>query len=206
MTFNKQQFPTLAKPILVLGLAVVFAIVRVQTAELSAIVPQQDAKQAPYAIVLGASVKEDGSASDALLDRLKTGVELYQAGKVLKILLTGDDGGLRSNEVKEMKRVTLELGVTSTDVLVDGQGYRTYESCKRAAEEFDIKQAIVVTQRFHLARALYLCRHFGIDAQGVSADKQSYVRIIYFTIRELGASAKAWWDVNVWAPASPVQI
>jgi SanA protein len=188
-----------------LGLAVGFSILRVQTAELGAIASQKDIRNAPYAIVLGASVKEDGTASDALLDRLKTGVELYQAGKVSKILLTGDGGAFRSNETDTMKRVTLEAGVTSTDVLVDGEGFRTYESCKRAAQEFGIKQAIVVTQRFHLGRALYLCRRLGIDVQGVSADKQSYVRIVYFTIREMGASAKAWWDVNILAPESPVK-
>lgn len=160
---------------------------------------------APVAMVLGASVKDDGTLSDALKDRILTGVELYQTGKVTQILMTGDDGGLRRNEIVPMKQAALDAGVPEKDILTDGEGYRTYESCKRASQIFDIKKAIVVTQRFHLPRALYLCSRFGIDVQGIAADKQPYVRILYFTMRDLLASAKAWWDINVYAPASPVR-
>ncbi len=199
--FLKYAAWTLAAGLLAVGLIVA----RVQTAELRSMVDPADASPAPYALVLGASVKQDGTPSDALSDRVKTGVELYNAGKVSKLLMSGDDGRFHVNEVETMRRLAVEAGVTSTDVLVDGQGYRTYESCKRATQVFQIKKAIIITQRFHLARALYLCRAFGMDVQGVSADKQSYQRIIFFTLRDLASSLKAWWDVNIRAPESPVK-
>ncbi len=181
-------------------------IVYVQTVPRTLIKPDvATVEAAPIAMVLGASVKDDGTLSDALKDRILTGVELYQAGKVTQLLLTGDDGGLRRNEIVPMKQAAMEAGIPEKDIITDGQGYRTYESCKRAAQLYGIKKAIVVTQRFHLPRALYLCSRFGIEVQGIAADKQPYVRIMYFTMRDLLASAKAWWDINVYAPASPVK-
>jgi vancomycin permeability regulator SanA len=134
-----------------------------------------------------------------------TGANLFHDKKVEKLLMTGDDGGFHVNEVATMKRLAMTQGVPEENILVDGHGYRTYESCKRAAEVFHIKQAIIVTQRFHLGRALYLCDAFGIEVQGVKADRQHYLRIVHFTLRDLLASAKAWWDVNVDAPEPPVQ-
>lgn len=154
-------------------------------------------------MVLGASVKSDGTPSDALRDRLLTGVELYRANKAPVILITGDDGGFRANEITVMKRFLIEQDIPSSTVRIDGEGYRTYESCKRAAEQ-GIHTMIVVTQRFHLARALYLCNKLGVDAYGAIADKQQYSRIVYFWTRDLLSSVKAWWDIHVIAPASPV--
>jgi vancomycin permeability regulator SanA len=138
------------------------------------------------------------------LDRIKTGALLYNAKKASKILITGDDGQMRSNEVAAMKKAVLDLGVKEQDVVIDGQGYRTYESCKRAKEVYKIDDMIVVTQRFHLGRALYLCNTFGVDAIGVSSDLQSYQNIVRHWVRDLLASNKAWYDINIEAPRSPV--
>lgn len=157
-----------------------------------------------YAIVLGASVKQDGTPSDALYDRVITGVELYKDNIVEKLLMTGDDGKFHANEVATMKRIAVEEGIPEEDVLVDGQGYRTYESCKRAKQVFNITDAVVVTQRFHLGRAVYLCSSFGIQTFGAPADRQSYQRITYFWARDLTASFKAWWDINIQEPKPPV--
>jgi vancomycin permeability regulator SanA len=158
-----------------------------------------------YALVLGASVKQDGTPSDALYDRVATAVELYNDDYVQKLLMTGDDGKFHANEVAVMKRVAMELGVPESDILVDGHGYRTYESCKRAKEVFDIDEAVIVTQRFHLARALYLCGNFmKISVQGRVADRQSYQRIVFFWARDLASSFKAWWDINIQEPKPPV--
>lgn len=180
-------------------------ILYVQTKEIGFIKPDAiSIEEAPYAIVLGASVTESGNASDALMDRILTGVELYRAGKVDKILMTGDDGGFHIDEVRVMARIAAEQGVPATDLIVDGQGYRTYESCKRAKEVLKIDRAVVVTQRFHLARALYLCRSFGIDIQGLAADRQPYQKIVQFTIRDLLSSFKAWFDINIYPPQPPV--
>ena len=162
------------------------------------------ADKAPIAIVLGASVKADGTASDALVDRVATGVELYQHKKVKRLLMTGDNGKFHTDEVAAMRRLAQEAGVPAEDIQVDGQGYRTYESCRRAAEVFHIQKAIVVTQRFHLGRALYLCEAFGIKSQGVVADRQHYRRTAFFWARDLVSSIKAWLDVNIWPPNPPV--
>lgn len=188
------------------GLALVVAIVSyVQFAELgSAKNKISELETAPFIIVLGASVREDGTPSDALYDRVISGVEAYKEGKGEKILMTGDNGAFHVNEVETMARIASEAGVPQENVMIDGQGYRTYESCKRAAEVFEIKKAIVITQRFHLGRALFLCDSFGIDVQGLSADRRSYKKIVFFTLRDLAASFKAWVDVYVWAPVSPV--
>jgi len=161
-------------------------------------------KPVEYAIVLGASVKQDGTPSDALYDRIVTAVELYNDGYVQKLLMTGDNGKFHTDEVAVMRRVAIDLGVPESDILVDGQGYRTYESCKRAKQVYDIDEAVIVTQRFHLARALYLCSQFGISSQGQTADRQTYQRIAFFWARDLASSFKAWWDINVIEPKPPV--
>ncbi|MSR85393.1 hypothetical protein EXS71_03095 [Candidatus Uhrbacteria bacterium] len=157
------------------------------------------------AIVLGASVTARQTPSDALRDRLEEGIWLYETGLAGKILITGDDGRNEVDEISVMKKYLLEHGVQEKDVLIDPEGYRTYESCKRAHEVFHLEKAIVVTQRFHLARALYLCNRLGVDSIGSPSDRSRYAKINYFWLRDLAASAKAWWDVNVQAPKSPIK-
>ncbi len=164
----------------------------------------EDVRPAPIAMIFGASVRTDGTASDALRDRVMTGVSLYQEGKVGELFMTGDDGKFHVDEISSMKKIALDAGVPEAHIRSDGHGYRTYESCKRATETFDVKDAILVTQRFHLGRAAFLCRAFGMNVQGFAADRQRERRIAFFTLRETLASIKAWWDVNVWPPKSPV--
>lgn len=188
-------------------LFVVGIIAYVQLAFVGDIVKARgDIRPVEYAIVLGASVKEDGTPSDALADRVLEAVDAYREGKVKKLIMTGDDGGFHINEVKTMAELAIKEGVTSTDVIVDGQGYRTYESCKRAATVYGVKEAVIVTQRFHLGRALFLCHAFGIDTQGLPADRHTYQRILFFVSRDLISSFKAWMDIYLWAPKSPVEF
>ncbi|MFH1839031.1 MAG: ElyC/SanA/YdcF family protein, partial [Patescibacteria group bacterium] len=163
------------------------------------------AEEAPVAIVLGASVMRNGDPSPALRDRLLVGESLYEQGKVSSILITGDDGGFHIDEIKTMREFLLARGIPHEHIREDGHGYRTYESCKRAKEIFGIEKAIVVTQRFHIGRALYLCNELGIETNGVSSDLTSYDNILRFMFRDIGASLKAWWDVNVKAPEPPVE-
>lgn len=191
------------------GCAVVFVtgfvITIVQTDHLARISSDPSSvASADTAIVLGASVLRDGTPSDALRDRLLVGEQLWREKKVTDILITGDDGRYRVDEISVMRRFLEQRGVPAESIRQDGQGYRTYESCKRAATVFGVKKAIVVTQRFHLGRALYLCNKLGIEADGVDADLQPYRRIVFFWLRDLASSAKAWWDINVQPPASPV--
>lgn len=188
------------------GLLTIASIVtQIQQTYGSQIVSPEAVDAAPVALVLGASVKKDGTPSDALSDRLKTAIRLYHAGKVSSLLVTGDDGKFHVDEVATMKRLAIEGGVPEASVLTDGHGYRTYESCKRAVQVFGVRQAIVVTQRFHLSRALFLCSHLGMEAQGVAADLQPYERIVFFTLRDFFSSVKAWWDVYIHPPRPPVE-
>lgn len=167
---------------------------------------QAQLTHAPVAIVLGASVLSPTKPSDALHDRLFQGAQLYKQGLVTRVLLTGDGGEFRSDEVSVMALTLGQLGVPREAILLDREGFRTYESCKRAAQVFGIKNAVIVTQRFHLARALFLCEHFGIQVQGISADRQPYLKIGVFATRELLASVKATIDIFLHAPTSPVYL
>ncbi|MBE7524845.1 YdcF family protein [candidate division WWE3 bacterium] len=156
------------------------------------------------AIILGASVLRDGTPSDALRDRILSGVDLYNAGLVEELLMTGDDGAFHIDEISSMKETAMRAGVPEQKILTDGHGYRTYESCKRAIEVYGVSDAIVVTQRFHLGRALFLCNELGVDAIGFVADRQTYIRSRYFWIRDLASSAKAFYDVYIQPPKPPV--
>src|SRR5512133_1537481 len=139
------------------------------------------------AIVLGAAVKEDGTPSDALMDRLQTGATLYQYGLVKRILVSGDDGGFHRDEVSVMKKTLIDLGIPEVAIDTDPHGYRTYESCKRAIQTYHISEAIVVTQNFHLPRSLFLCNELGLNTIGVSADLHTYQKQSSFEFREFFA-------------------
>lgn len=187
------------------GIVATGMIAAVQLRYLGEIEPSVDAASpAPVAIVLGASVKQNGDPSPALQDRIETGVHLYNAGRVEKILITGDDGLYHIDEIHSMRRTLENFGVPEKDILEDGHGYRTFESCQRAKDVFGVTRAIVVTQRFHLPRALYLCNRLGIVATGVAADLRRYDSIILFTVRDLAASLLAWVDINIRTPSPPV--
>lgn len=158
----------------------------------------------PVAIVLGASVKRDGTPSDALEDRIKGAVELYEKGFVDKLLMSGDDGAYHINEIRTMVEVAEASGVPSKDIWTDGHGYRTYESCRRAVEEYQITEAVIVTQRFHMGRALFLCNQLGMDAIGYAVDQQAYEKGTYFWLRDLLSSVKAFFDIYISNPDPPV--
>ncbi len=184
-------------------LAVLSVVSYVQFSFVGKIEPASSAT-ADTAMILGASVKSDRTPSAALRDRLDQGIELYGKKSVKKILLSGDDGHYHADEIDVMKSYVLAHGVTESDLLVDGKGYRTYESCKNAKASGQ-NNLIIVTQRFHMGRALYLCNELGIDAHGVTSDKSRYDQIAMFWLRDLTASAEAWWDVNIWHPKPPAK-
>ena len=143
------------------------------------------------AIVLGARVEDDGTPSNTLHDRVLTAVELYNAGKVRKLLFSG---GNREPEV--MKKLAVELGVPETDIVLDDLGMRTHESCVRAKQVFGIEKAIVVTQDYHLARSIYLCKTMGVDSIGVDAKRREYLGERWLWVREYISRVRAWYDVN----------
>lgn len=140
-------------------------------------------------LVLGAGLKPDGSPSDMLKDRLEEGIRLYREGAAPKLLLSGDNGQEEYDEVNAMKDYVLKAGVPSEDIFLDHAGFSTYESMYRARDIFLVKKAIVVTQKYHQYRALYLARGLGIEGRGVVAEG-TYAGQRYRDLREILARDK----------------
>lgn len=160
----------------------------------------QSAPPADVALVLGAGLRFDGSPTAVLHDRVATAVDLYRAGVVKKLLLSGDNRFENYNEPEAMRRLAVQLGAPAEDIVLDYAGRRTYDSCYRARDIFRVKSAVVVTQRFHLDRSLYLCNKLGVKAVGVAADRQPYRAENFWQLREVAATLRAWLDVNVLRP------
>ena len=153
-------------------------------------------------IVFGAGLRYDGTPTPILQDRVQTAVRLYQRGAVSKLLMSGDNSYVEYNEPEAMRRYALSLGVPDQDIVLDYAGRRTYDTCYRAGAIFQLKSAILVTQGFHLARALFLCNALGVEANGVAADNIYFRKLSRFiwNVRELFATAQAVWDVYVSRP------
>ena len=154
----------------------------------------------PVAIVFGAGVWPSGHLSHALADRMETAIELYRAGKVNKLLLTGDNRTADYNEPAAMAEYAQARGVPREDLVLDYAGRRTYDSCYRARAIFGVERAVLVTQAFHLPRALYTCERLGLEAVGVAADRRTYLRESWYQVREVAALARAWLDLNLLRP------
>lgn len=146
-------------------------------------------------MVLGASVHADGSPSLMLKDRLDVGIELYKKGAAPKLLLSGDNGQIAYNEVAGMKKYAEDAGVRTEDIFLDHAGFSTYESVYRAKYIFEVNSMIVVTQSYHLYRALYGCERMGIEALGAAADQAVYRGQNYREFREVLARDK---DLAKW--------
>jgi vancomycin permeability regulator SanA len=148
-----------------------------------------DAASSPtdrVAIVFGAGLKRDGSPAAVLRDRVETAARLYFSGKVEKLLMSGDNSVVQHNEPEAMRQYALSLGVPDEAIVLDYAGRRTYDTCYRAKAIFGVNSAILVTQKFHMPRALYLCNSLCIRAVGVVANNQTYRHssLIIWNIRE----------------------
>ncbi len=141
-------------------------------------------------IILGCGVRPDGSPSDMLRDRLEVGIELYKKGVAPKILMSGDHGEEYYDEVNTMKDYAIEQGVPSEDIFMDHAGFSTYESIYRAKEIFSLSRVVVVTQKYHLYRALYIAEQFQVTAFGVDAELQRYIGQDMRDLREVLARSK----------------
>jgi len=196
-----------------LGLAVVLIVVAflgiiwlwpwwVEQRYRALIVPAAEVPMERVAIVFGARVYNNGRLSGMLRDRVDTAIDLYKAGKVQKLLVSGDNQFADYDEPGAMMEYALTQGVPAADVQPDYGGRRTYDSCYRAKQIFQVSSAILVTQRFHLPRALFLCEQLGIEVVGVAADRRTYdPRSIAFSeTREVPALAVALFDVIRRAP------
>lgn len=141
-------------------------------------------------IVLGCLVRSDGTPSNMLHDRLDCGCSLYSNGAAPKILMSGDHGRKEYDEVNTMKDFAINLGISSEDIFTDHAGFSTYDSMYRARDIFKCKKVIIVTQKYHLYRALYIAEALGLEAYGVAADSRKYTGQWTRDIREIVARTK----------------
>ena len=143
-------------------------------------------------IVLGCQVRDDGTLSHMLRDRLMRGLEVYHAGAASKLLMSGDHGRKEYDEVNAMKQYAIENSVPSEHVFMDHAGFSTYETVYRAKEIFEADKVIIITQEYHLYRALYIADKLGLEAYGVSADLNKYAGQSMRDFREVLARCKDW--------------
>ena len=141
-------------------------------------------------LVLGCGVKPDGSPSDMLRDRLAQACEVYRLTGGAKILVSGDGAREGYDEITPMIKYCLDHGVNEDDILCDRYGISTFESVKRAKHEFGAEKLLIITQEYHLYRALYIAERFGVDGHGVAADLHTYAGQKFRDMREIPARTK----------------
>lgn len=151
-------------------------------------------------IVLGAGIKGDGTPSDILKDRLSTTIEVLEKSNCEKVLVSGDHGKSGYNEVGAMKKELMSANIDEKNIFMDHAGFSTYETMYRAKEIFKVDKAIIITNEYHLPRAIYLARKFGIEAYGIPSDVREYYNIESYEKRELLAQAKDFVYVNILRP------
>lgn len=168
----------------------------------SQIYTASDVPTARVAIVFGAGLLKDGTPTPVLQDRVAAAAELYFNGKVDKLLFSGDNRFVDYNEPESMRQYAISLGIPYEDIVLDYAGRRTYDTCYRAKAIFGVEEAILVTQGYHLPRALFLCNQLGISSVGVSADRRIYRKssLIIWNTRELPATLVALWEAWVSHP------
>lgn len=185
-------------------LVVVIGLPRLITAVASSgkIFTTEDAPSARAAIVFGAGLQRDGTPSPVLKDRVAAAVQLYQLGKVEKLLMSGDNRFIDYNEPAAMKTYAVSLGVPEEAIVLDFAGRRTYDTCYRAQHIFGLDEALLVTQKYHLPRAIFTCEGMGMQVSGVAADLRIYNThsLRFWSLRELPATMVAIWQVWVSHP------
>jgi SanA protein len=155
----------------------------------------QSVPKGRVAIVFGAAVLRNGRPSTVLRDRLDTAIQLYTAGVVDRLLMSGDGNSYSNDETSVMQLYAQNRGVAPHDIQIDPGGIRTYDSCYRAKKVYGVDEAVLVTQMFHLPRALFTCNQLGVDAVGVAADQRHYRAQRWYSFRETLATIVALTDV-----------
>jgi SanA protein len=153
----------------------------------------RDVPTTTVAMVLGASVFPDGTLSPVLRERADKSAELYFLGKVKKILVTGDNSAVSHNEVNPVGNYLVAKGIPKQDIFLDHAGFDTYSSMYRARDVFEVRDLVIVSQPFHLPRAVMIARNLGLEASGVGAG--SGANVFYNTVREIPATFKALKDL-----------
>jgi len=179
--------------ILVLGILIAALVnVYVYTVTRGRIVSETDAADRTYdcILVLGAGVWQNNRPSHMLADRLDCGIRLYESGASDRLLMSGDHGREEYDEVNVMKDYAVQAGISSEAVFMDHAGFSTYESLYRARDIFQCKRILIVTQGYHMYRALYIAESLGLDAQGVASDPRAYAGQAMREVREIAARVK----------------
>lgn len=162
----------------------------------------EDIQAMPVVMVPGAGLLRDGTPSSPLRDRLDAAAQLYRDGKVQKILLTGDNRFVNYNEPGAMRNYLIQAGIPEEDLVLDYAGRRTYDSCYRAKAIFGLDEIIIVTQPYHLPRAVFLCDKLGLETQGLPIEQSEYIRsrFLFWNFREIFATLAAYWDIYISKP------
>jgi vancomycin permeability regulator SanA len=154
----------------------------------------EEVPEADAVLILGAYVFPDGKLSFMLQDRITTGYDLYMSHKAPKIIVSGDHGRKDYDEVNTMKNVLKDKGITGKDIFMDHAGFSTYESIYRARDIFKVRKVIIVTQGYHLGRAVFIARTMGLQAYGVASDLHNYGPVmVQYQLREMAARNKDFW-------------
>ncbi len=201
----KKAFQTIRNIAVIMGLTAVFAPIlvyfstfRIQKQKVYSKVEDVPAKK--VAIVFGAGLWADDKPSPILRDRVLAAAKLYEEGKVQKIIMSGDNRFVNYDEPSAMIELAIENGVKKKDLQPDYAGRRTYDTCYRAKHIFELDEAILVTQSFHIIRALHICNALGIDSIGFSSDLSDYPNEKYYEFRDIYALALSMIDINVRKP------
>lgn len=204
---NKRKLSILSKTIFIILIcaviiagAALFINWNVSSQGTRYIVSSENAPSVDAVIIPGAYVLPDGRVSEMLADRLITALDLYRNGKASRIIVSGDHGTKAYDEVNAMRLFLQERGVPREHIFMDHAGFDTYDSIYRARDVFIVKKALIVTQEYHLLRALYIARKLGIEAYGVTADRYVYPNMAYYRIREVGARVKAFLQAGIFKP------
>lgn len=200
---KKLRFKRLLVFLLIVGCVCVLAIfaidgyVKATVRDRILDVQQVSQMDADCILVLGALVRKDETPSFILRDRLERGIELYNMGVSDRLLMSGDHGRVNYDEVNTMKHFAIDTGIPSENVFMDHAGFSTYESLYRARDIFKAKKIIIVTQEYHLYRALYIARKLGLEAYGVVAAGNNYSGQAYRDFREMLARVKDFFYVII---------
>lgn len=194
---KKKAFIKLLVAIIVLGviagIGVIAAGVHVKSATKDFIISEselQSLDDVDCILVLGCGVRDDGTPTDMLADRIRVGIRAYETGASDRLLMSGDHGLKDYDEVNTMKAIAVDSGVPADNVFCDHAGFSTYESMYRAIDIFGADKIVIATQSYHLPRAIYDARKLGIEAYGISADERTYMGQTYRDAREILARAK----------------
>ena len=197
--FNRYFFILIAVPVLVALVSLVAIAIVVSSSRKHIYAKIENIPNAEAALILGAAILKNGQPSPVLRDRIDQAIDLYKAGKVGKIIASGDNASVDYNEVQPVRIYLIKNGIPEEDIFMDYAGFDTYSSIYRARDVFLVESLSIVSQSFHLPRAVFIARNLGLEASGSSADRGHYKVTNYF--REMAADIKA--VVNIASSRKP---